>query len=52
MSEVELQCDWFEGCEAPSAGMAPHPVKGVIPVCRPHVDAFGIRLITTTSRSN
>lgn len=45
--EIQLECEWFEACVNTYAGMAPHPDKGVIPVCRPHVDLFRIPLINT-----
>lgn len=41
----ELQCEWFDACESASVGMAAHPDKGVIPVCKWHADMFRIPLI-------
>lgn len=47
-----LTCEWVELCNSTAAGMAAHFDKGVIPVCKYHVDAFRIRLITTTDKDH
>lgn len=42
----ELTCEWLDLCDGTGYAMVGHPDKGVIPACRYHVDAYGIRVIT------
>lgn len=45
MTDFELTCSWLETCGRPSAGMAAHPVQGVIPVCASCQANFNVPLI-------
>lgn len=42
----ELTCDWVDLCDSSAYAMAAHMDKGVIPVCKYHVDVFRIPVIT------
>ena len=43
----ELTCAWLpdDRCPATAAGMAAHPIHGVIPICKYHADMHRVPLI-------
>ena len=38
---MELQCEWFAGCDRPTMMAVEHPVLGWVPCCQRCSDAVG-----------